>query len=51
MAERLNAPVLKTGNRDERFVGSNPTANAKTVNLFDCLLFCLRGAIGSAIDL
>ena len=22
------APVLKTGKRDERFVGSNPTSNA-----------------------
>ena len=28
VAERLMAPVLKTGNRDERFVGSNPTTSA-----------------------
>jgi hypothetical protein len=25
VAERLNAAVLKTAERDERFVGSNPT--------------------------
>ncbi len=28
MAERLKAPVLKTGKGDESFVGSNPTPSA-----------------------
>ena len=28
MAERPNAPVLKTGNREERFGGSNPSLGA-----------------------
>ena len=28
MAERLNAPVLKTGRRDERLGGSNPPLSA-----------------------
>jgi hypothetical protein len=30
MAERLNAPVLKTGN-EQSFVGSNPTPSAISV--------------------
>lgn len=28
VTERLMVPILKIGNRDERFVGSNPTASA-----------------------
>lgn len=33
LAEWSIAPVLKTGGRDERPVGSNPTASAKYSNI------------------
>ncbi len=52
MAERLNAAVLKTAERDERFVGSNPTLSSTRVTSYtsrEMIMKALRLSSSAAI--